>query len=242
MKRLIANGGTVGLFGFSTASEKKGKRMNAKFLIRLAVVVSLSVVPVYAVQIVNYGWEDGVGTILGSFGNLVNPTNVDTTVYGGFRALRVTESPHSGTPQAYLAFVTNLNNLDIINASFYGYDVTPTPNAPSLRIWAHYATSDNINDFQGSADGNLTYTSGAGWEQLSYSWVFDSLGDTRDALVIEARLYSTPAIDPAGSTDFFIDDLSVTAPDTATIHVAPEPATLVMLGLGSIVLLRRRKA
>ena len=48
-----------------------------------------------------YGWEDG-GTILGFYGNLANPTNVGAPepVYAGDRALRVTEDPVGGTPQA----------------------------------------------------------------------------------------------------------------------------------------------
>ena len=50
-------------------------------------------------------------------------------------------------------------------------------------------------------------------------------GGTRDALVIEARLYSTPSTS-SDSTDFWIDDLCVTAPWTATINF-PEPGSAV---------------
>ena len=214
--------------------------MNTKLVTIFVLVLGLSAVSTYA-ALVSYGWEDGTGTILGSFGNLVNPTNVGAPdpVHTGNRALRVTEHPHENTPEAYLAFVTNLNDGDSVGAGFFGYDTT-IDDYPEMRIWAHYATSDNIFNYQGSASGNTTYTSGIGWEELTHLWTFDSDGGTRDALVIVARLYSYPVTDPDASTDYFIDDLWVRAPDTATIYTAPEPTTMLLLGFG-MVLLKTRK-
>ncbi len=184
-----------------------------------------------------YGWEDGVGTILGSYGNLVNPTNVGAPepVHSGDRALRVTEDPVDGTPQAYLSWITGLTDGDTIDASFWGYDVTPDV-SPSLRIWAHYTTSDDITNYMGSASGNYDYTSGIGWEEIGFGWTFDSDGGSRDALVIEGRLYTGD--DP---TDYYIDDITVTTSSpTANIIFAPEPTSLVLLALGGLALLRRR--
>jgi hypothetical protein len=191
-------------------------------------------------QIGCYGWED-TGTILGSYGNLDEATNVTGPQTGtcggcpggvyscpgaseGERYLRVQEQTHSGTPQAYLAWITNLAQGDIVDASFNGYDITPGA-SPSLRIWAHYTTSGDIEDYQGSASGLYDYTAGYGWDPLEYTWTFDDGGGTRDALVIEARLYSTPSTS-ADSTDFWIDDICVTAPTTAVIHF-PEPVSPV---------------
>jgi hypothetical protein len=191
---------------------------------------------------VNYGWEDGVGTILGSFGNLANPANVATgsepgTPYAGSRMLEVMESPNGGTPQAFVAFVENLSDGDIIDASFYGWDNTPSA-SPSLRIWGHYAVTGDIGNYSGSAGGNDTYTDGTGWSQVSHSWTFDSDGGTRDALVIEARLYSGTGTEPT----FWIDDLSVTAPANATINVpVPEPMAIVLFGIGGVLTLLRRR-
>ncbi len=196
--------------------------------IRLALVLlMLGLLPTISLgqtAVYNYGWEDG-GTLLGSYGNLVNPLNVaggmdgSTPVapHSGNAMLQVTESPHSSTPQAYVAFIENLTDGDVVDASYWGWDSTPGA-SPSLRIWAHYAVSGDINSYEGSASGSTTYTDGSGWGQVSYSWTFDSSGGTRDALVIEARLYSTPSTCDTCSTDFWIDDLQVTAPDTAAVN------------------------
>jgi hypothetical protein len=56
----------------------------------------------------------------------------------------------------------------------------------------------------------------------AFDAVIDEVGGTRDALLFEARTYSTPAVSAVDSTGFWIDDLCVTAPTTATIHF-PEP-------------------
>ncbi len=203
-------------------------------LVGLLAVVSVCCFAVSA-NAATYGWEDGVGTILGSYGNLANPTNVSDFVHTGNHALRVTEDPVGGTPQAYIAWITGLTDGDTIDASFFGYDDTPGA-SPSLRIWGHYTTSGDITDYHGSAGGNSDYTAGTGWDEVAWSWTFDSNGGERDALVIEARLYS--GSDP---TDYWIDDVTVTtSSSTAVIHFAPEPASLVLLVLGGLVVARRR--
>ena len=200
------------------------------------------------------GWEDPlyVGpVILGSYGNLVNPvrqTQPPGQVRTGTYSAQFTEAPHSSTPQAYLAFIERLRDGDTIDAGFWGYDVTPGA-SPSLRIWAAYATTGDITDYQGSADGNSTYTDGTGWSEVTHSWTFDSDGGSRDALVVQARLYSTPSTDPNGSTDFWVDDLwvNVTAADwpatsiTTPCGTIPEPATVAFLGMGALALIRRRR-
>jgi hypothetical protein len=219
--------------------------------------VALLAMPAMAAQVTqSYGWEDGVGTILGYYGNVTDPTNVtgpqtgsqgstspDYTCPGahsGDRYLHVAEDPHSGTPQAYVAWIKGLTDGDVIDADFFGYDITPGA-SPSLRIWAHYTTSSSIDDYQGSASGLYDYTAGTGWDNVAYSWTFDSAFGTRDCLVIEARLYSTPSTSDPDHTDFWIDDITVTAPDTATIVFAPEPGTLTLLALGGLMAARRRR-
>ncbi len=217
-------------------------------------VVCAVVVPASAVQIVNYSWEDGAGTILGSYGNLVDDLNITGPQTGssgnggtytcpgartGDRYLHVAEDPHDGTPQAYVAFITGLTDGDVVSGSFFGYDESPGL-SPSLRIWGHYALSTDITAYKGSASGNSDYTAGTGWDEVSHSWTFDSDGGTRDALVIEARLYSYPST-ADDHTDFWIDDLTVVAPDGASVLVAPEPTTLGLLLLGGVATALRRR-
>jgi MYXO-CTERM domain-containing protein len=207
-----------------------------KTLIGIAAVAGLALAA--QAGTVNYGWEDGVGTILGSYGNLSNPTNVSSPepVYAGDHALRVTESPNGSTPQAYVAYIEGLTDGDVIDASFFGYDLTPGA-SPSLRIWGHYALSGDVTSYAGSAGGNTTYTDGTGWNQVAWSWTFDSDGGTRDALVVEVRLYSPTGEEP----DFYIDDLEVTSSaGTITVPV-PAPGAMALLGLGGLVAVRRRR-
>ena|GEM_PF-993409 len=183
-----------------------------------------------------YSWEDG-GTILGWYGNLVDPTNVTGPQTGsggaagpytcpgahsGDRYLHVAEDPHSSTPQTYIAWITGLTDGDVIDASFFGYDITPG-SSPSLRIWGHYTeTGGTINDYAGSASGNYEYTDGTGWDDVAWSWTFDSDSGTRDGLVVEARLYSTPSTSNPNHTDYWIDDVEVTTTSsTATITFPP---------------------
>ena len=82
----------------------------------------------YADYTVMYGWEDGTGTILDSYGNIVNVANVSGeqvgqdrlpgntfTVSGGTegsRYLRAAESPFSGPAEVFLACVTGLQAGD----------------------------------------------------------------------------------------------------------------------------------
>ena len=151
------------------------------------IIISLLSSVIFTQETTTYSWEDGTGTILGSYGNLSDAANVGTTSgvspYDGSRMLTVSESPISGTPHAYIAFIENLSPGDQVTASFYGWDNAPS--APSLRIWGGYAANGDITVYQGSAGGNGTYTDGSGWSQVDHSWTID---EEQEALVIQARL------------------------------------------------------
>ena len=181
---------------------------------------------------VSFSWEDGVSTLLGSYGNLVDPTNVTgaqngqngmpgTTnscpgAYDGTYYLHVAEETHSSTPQAYLACITGILEGDVITASFWGYDDTPDV-SPSWRIWGHYSDAATCPDcpgvYSGSAGGGETYTSGVGWEILEWSWTMPALAANQTALEIEGRIYSTPATCDSCRTDYWADLVTVTVPD-----------------------------
>ena len=208
--------------------------MKKLLLVGFAVLFAASAA--YADYTVSYGWEDGVGTILGSYGNLVFDTNVTGPQVGqdclvgpftcpgafeGDRYLHVAESPHSSTPQAFIACITGLLNNDLVTASFWGYDITPGA-SPSLRIWASYSDAMQCPEcpggYTGSASGNLDYTAGTGWDQVSHTWTFATTGtDDHYGLVIQARLYSTPSTQDPCLTDYFIDWVTVTVPDHASV-------------------------
>ena len=184
------------------------------------VFFSLFVNLIIAQETTSYSWEDGAGTILGSYGNLAAPANVGTTSgispYDGSRMLTVSESPLDGTPQAFIAWVTDLSAGQDIEACFYGYDNTPS-SAPSLRVWGSWSTNDDITSYGGSADGNTDYTDGSGWGQVCHTFSTNQENwDAGEALVIQARLYSSSSgSDP---TVYFIDLVEVTAPGSATVN------------------------
>ncbi len=212
--------------------------MKKLFVIALVLIA----VPAFAQQTLNYSWEDG-GTILGFYGsNLCCDTNVsgpqtgsqgstlpDYTCPGavdGTYYLHVAEDPHTGTPQAFLCWVVGLQEGDIVDAMFYGFD-TSLGASPSQRIWGSYTeTGGDINSYSGSAGGNDAYTAGEGWDLVTHSWTFWADGGLHDGLVIQSRLYSTPSTNDPDHTDFWIDDITVTAPAHATI-IFPEPVSPV---------------
>ncbi|UCD75720.1 MAG: hypothetical protein JSV91_02160 [Phycisphaerales bacterium] len=194
----------------------------------------------------SYGWEDGFGTICGFYGNLGLAENVGAPdpVHSGDRSLHLVEEPIEGTPQAYLAFITGLQDGDIIDASFWRFDDSPGA-SPSVRIWAHYATSDDINSYMGSAGGNDDYGPGEGWDQTGWQWVFDSDAGARDALVIECRLYS-PSEGPGDL--FWVDDLfvQVEGDDLSGVRIynpgnIPAPGAVVLLALAGLMGRRTRR-
>jgi len=188
-----------------------------------ALATILIAVPVLADQNAACGWEDG-GDILSLFGNVgsYGNTGAPDPVNSGLRSLTAVESPLGGTPQLYVAYIEGLTDGDEITACFYGYDDTPDA-SPSMRIWAHYAQSGDVDSYAGSASGNFTYTDGTGWSQVCHTWVFDSDTNTRDALVVEARMYSI-----ADGDTYFVDDLTVDiTSDTATITTpCPGPVSV----------------
>lgn len=183
----------------------------------LVLVAGLWVLPAFAVT-AEYGWECG-GTVLSVYPEGYMEAFLAMSpdpVYAGVYSLKLVDQHPSGTPQAYVAWIVGLTDGDEVTASIWRYDTTPDA-APSARIWGHYTlTGGTIDDYAGSADGNTDYGLGTGWDQTSYTWTFDSNGGERDGLVVEIRTYSNP-----GDT-VWVDDLSVTAPDGATIYL-PEP-------------------
>ncbi|MCD4830089.1 MAG: lamin tail domain-containing protein [Candidatus Cloacimonetes bacterium] len=183
------------------------------------------VMSVFAVQTDTYGWEDG-GTVLGTYGNVGSAENSTEQANSGTSSLKLTEDPIGGTPQAWVWWVTGIADGDIIDASFYCYDVTPSA-SPSGRIWGHYTSDPNdIDTYAGSASGNSTYSDGSGWSELSHQWTVDTDGGARTGIVVEARIYSSE-----GANVLYFDDTSITvSSDTAVIHRIEPGAALPVAG------------
>jgi hypothetical protein len=206
-------------------------RLGAVCLATAALIIALPMLAAAQTQTDGCGWEDGTSTILGFFGtNLVDVANVTSPgnpVHDGTHSLTMAESPHSGTPQAYIAYIEGLQNGDQVTASFWGYDDTPDV-SPSLRIWGHWGTDGDVTSYVASASGPSGYSNGIGWEKIEFTWTLDTGAvPAATALIVECRLYSTPSTDPTGYTQYWIDDVEVTAPSTASITLPCATATPV---------------
>jgi hypothetical protein len=157
------------------------------------------------------GWE-GTGTVLALYGTGTPPMNValvSSPVHGGSQSLELEDNSPTSTPQAYIAWIVGLQDGDVVSASFWRYDDTPS-GSPSCRIWAHWNDDPgDVMGYNGSAGGNSDYGPGTGWDQTSYDW---TVVDGHTGLVIECRTYSE-----IGDT-VWIDDLSITSPDGTTIY------------------------
>ncbi|MCK4506143.1 MAG: hypothetical protein KAW14_11035 [Candidatus Aegiribacteria sp.] len=185
-----------------------------KIVITLLVIFAFSQIALADIT-VDYGWE-GTETILGMYPESGVIAQIATDpVHGGSQSLyleRVSES----TPQAYIAWIVGLSDGDEVTGSFWRYDITPGT-APSCRIWAHWNDDPgDVYGHNGSASGNSDYGEGLGWDETSYTW---TVVEGHTGLVIEARIYSNPG------DIVWIDDMTITAPDGATIYT-PGPVSL----------------
>ncbi len=160
-----------------------------------------------AATTVTFGWE-GTETILGNYGDIIASIDTDP-VHGGSQSLKLVDDDATGTPQAYVGWVVGLSDGDEVTASFWRYDVTPAA-APSCRIWGGWNDDPNdIMNYAGSASGQSDYGPGTGWDLAEYTWIVEG---GHSGLVIQVRTYSEP-----GAT-VWIDDLTITAPETAEIR------------------------
>lgn len=188
-----------------------------------------------------YGWDNG-GTILGSYGNIGSAVVVNDPMGGDDSVLQLTEDPVGGTPQAYVCWITGLSDGDTIDVSFFGlgHDDLGTS---SVRIWAHYSTSDDITAYKGSAGGNSAY-SGAEWTELGHSWTFDSNAGDRSALVIEARIYTTGSDNGVAYVKNLHASVFGDGLEGVQIHMPqpiPAPGVLALLGVAGFAGSRRRR-
>lgn len=162
-------------------------------------------------QTLTYGWEDG-GTNMGTSGNVSASTAISTSEKNsGSNGYNLIESPLSGTPQIYVAYITGLSANDQVTASVYIKGETSGSDQAKGRLWGHYTDGTGaVASYNASASGPSGYIGNEGtWEQGSHTW---TIGSGKTDLVIQVRIYSYSNAD-----NIWIDDLSVTAPSSAKI-------------------------
>ena len=161
------------------------------------------------------GWE-GTDTVLGTFEGMLATIETVEPIHGGSQSLELEQTESlDGNTQAYVAWITGLADGDVVSASIWRYDNTPDA-APSGRIWGHWNDDPaDITVYSGSAGGNSEYGTGEGWDLTEQEW---TVADGHTGLVVEFRVYSDPG------DIVWVDDLTVTAPETATI-ILPEDGT-----------------
>jgi hypothetical protein len=189
------------------------KSLSVRLLAAGALLLIAAPIVANPIPVPLYSWEDG-STVLGLYGAGDPPiicTNVTAPdpVNWGTHSLRLEDNCPSGTPQAYIAFIWDLQDGDYVMAGFWRYDTTPE-GAPSVRLWAHWNDElpGNPDGYSGSAGGNDDYGLGEGWDYTYWEW---TVTDGHSGMVIEARTYSNP-----GDT-VWIDDVEVLAPMHAKI-------------------------
>jgi hypothetical protein len=193
------------------------KLANANLILVLVLACGLTATAT-ATTFIDYGWEDN-GTVVGIYPDPVLPSIIATNVaswtgnpvHGGNFCLKLVDNAESGTPQAFLALLWNLQDGDEITVGFWRFDDTPGA-APSVRLWGHWndLLPDDPTGYSGSASGSDDYGPGEGWDYTSWVYTVEA-GHT--GLVIEARTYSS-----AGDT-VWLDDLHLEFPDHVEVQI-----------------------
>lgn len=187
--------------------------MKKLLLIALALMLPAGAIAQVTQETHCYSWENDA-TVLGAY----NPQYMflaNTTAYAfdGMKSLEIYETGGTSTPQAYVAWVTDLAEGDVVTATIKTWDPSTGGN-PSVRIWAHWTNVGalTIDDYYGSAAGSNTYSGGTEWVELGYTWTVDAI-HAGMGLVVEIRPYN--ATPWAGSN--WVDYLCVTHPSTANL-------------------------
>lgn len=163
---------------------------------------------------IQFGWEDSTSTHLGCDGStleFIEATNVDAQAHSGSRSLQLLDAFSAvPAPASYVAWVRNLQPDDEVTAGFWRYDASS--GYPDVLIRGRWNDDpDDIDQDDGDAGVNTDDGPETGWDYTEFTWTNDA-GHT--GLVIEA--YMSSSLFNGGGT-VWIDDLSITAPQHATV-------------------------
>ncbi|MCP4574264.1 MAG: hypothetical protein GY838_18030 [bacterium] len=156
-----------------------------------------------------YGWENG-GDVLGCY-------NCDNAAYE-VNGVHVTEGSSAlaaadlggSTPQLYVAWITGLNEGDVITVTADAWDDSPSAN-PAFRLWGHWTDDVDVANYVSSPGIGSDYSGATEWTELTAEWIIPA-GIV--ALCVEARPYDSS---PYGGYNW-MDNLCVTMPEGANLH------------------------
>lgn len=186
-----------------------------------------------------YDWEDN-GTILGAYlpeyMTVTNDASQNYPTGTPGHALEVLESGpvYTSTPQAYVAWITDTAEGDVITATIQTLDTSIGAN-PSCRIWGHWTNvGGDINSYNSSAGGSSTYSGGADWVPLSYTWTVDA-AHAGMGLVVEIRPYNGTT----GVGTNWVDHLCIDHPATCSVQFPGGPVPAEDTSWGAVKTLYR---
>lgn len=183
----------------------------------------------------------------------------------GSQMLQVTELDTTGSnPNVIIGWIDGLVDGDTFSFSFDGFDPSDG-RSPSLLPSAIYTNGD-ATSFAGFASPFQDFEDYPGTAWLTYqadavegvgiqpTFTFDA-GTDRTGVALRAQLFAPSASQPSnggpGTYEFFIDNLQVTvdssSPNARIVFadgsevLVPEPSSLALLGLGGLLVVRRRR-
>ena len=185
-------------------------------------VLGMSILGYADRHLYRYGWENvgSGGPLLGKYRPQDVTESVDTTVvHGGSQSVKMIDNDNYTNDaiygeQAYLCWINGLQTGDVVQASFWRYNASPTA---GCRISANYTKNGDMTYSTYFSDGD-SISAGIGttgvWKKVSYVWTFTAGSVPNTGMMILARIYRDPG------DVCYVDDLEVIVPERPGITIA----------------------